>query len=524
MSISNTNGVVDPTHLGPGQDLDFAIIGGGFSGISMAIKLLQSGEKNFLLFERESEIGGTWYANRYPGAGCDIESNLYSLRVSPNKHWSRKFAKRDEIHAYMLDCAEQFGIRAHVRCKHELITATWDDNMHRWVLLTDKGNWTAKVLVNATGYLSEPKYPNIDGLDTFDGPVVHTGAWDNEMDLTDKVVAIIGTGSSAVQAIPEIQPIAKQLNVFQRSAGWVAPKHDKPHGSFEAWAMEKLPGYQRMKRFITFCISESHVWFMRKPKRMGVPQKEVKQHLKKSVSDPVLREKLHPDHVVGCKRYLFSNDYYPAMQEANVNLITGGVQSVVADGIINEDGTQYSADVIVLATGFKTTKSGFAERLIGKTGETLAETWRDGQFAYLGMNVPGFPNMFVILGPNSAVAHTSSTLNMEHQVNCAMKMYRLMEEQNVSSIDIRPEVIDDLNRDIQKAIAGGIWAAGCSSWYIDENGRNTALWPFSTIKFGRMARRVDLSKYLVRRLSDQDSNHGKELNSIAVQEPVYTEA
>lgn len=483
------------TDSNPEVDLEVAIIGAGFSGLGMAIHLSQGGETNFLVFEREEEIGGTWHTSRFPGAGCDIESNLYSFSYAQNKNWSRKFAKREEIHNYLYECAKKFNILPFVKCRHELLNASWDESAKRWNLETSQGNYTAKALVSGMGYLSEPKLPDIPGLDTFAGSTLHTAKWDESIDLNGKRVAIIGTGASTVQIVPAIQPIVKQVDVYQRSAGWVVPKPDKPITGFAAWALRHIPGYQQLARTIAFWISESHVWFMQNPKRMGIPQKEATQHLEKSVKDPVLLEKLRPKHVVGCKRFLFSDDYYPALQNPNVDLITDGIASVGPNGITTTDGVEHPADIIVLATGYQVTKSPFAQRINGVGGQALSDAWSGGQYAYLGTTVPGFPNLFLLMGPNSAIAHTSATLMSELQVKYAVKALQTMKDQGLNRVEIKPDVVEKYNDELQTIINKGIWNAGCSSWYIDENGKNTAVWPFSIPNYKKRTRHFDVSNY-----------------------------
>lgn len=477
------------------DDLDVAIIGAGFSGIGMARDLLKAGEKNFVVFEREAQIGGTWYLTRYPGAGCDIQSNLYSFSYAQNKNWSRKFAKRDEIHSYLLNCANEFGVMPFVRCNHELIEATWDEASHRWLLETSQGNFSARVLVCGTGYLSEPKFPDIPGVDSFSGRIVHTALWDESIDVADKRVAVIGTGASTVQLVPTIQPLVNRLDVYQRSSGWIVPKPDKPYSGFTGWAMKKLPGFQPLLRKLAYYNSETHIWYMQRVSRMGIPQREATKHLEKSVKDPELREKLRPEHVVGCKRYLFSDEYYPAIQKANVELITEGIESISPAGVVTGDGQERPADLIVFATGYRATKMQFAERVVGASGKTLSETWSDGQYAYLGVSVPDFPNFFILMGPNSTVAHTSATLMSEAQVNYVVDAVKNMKRHDISRFDVKPDVVDRFNAEVQEAIRKGIWSAGCNSWYIDENGRNTAVWPFSIPNYKKRADSFKLSEY-----------------------------
>ncbi|MBX2885935.1 MAG: NAD(P)/FAD-dependent oxidoreductase [Granulosicoccus sp.] len=478
--------------LPPGSDLEVAIIGAGFSGLGMAYKLRKSGETNFLIFERESEIGGTWQSARYPGAGCDIPSNLYSYSYAPNKNWTRKFARQQEINRYINDCAKSFGVLPHIRLEHELINAKWDSSSSRWCLETSKGSYTAKALISATGYLSEPKYPDISGLESFEGTLLHTANWDQEIELTGKRVAVIGTGASTIQLVPAIQPLVEQLTVFQRSAGWVVPKHDKVYKGWSRWAMRNIPGYQRVVRRINYWISESHIWFMKNPKRMGIPQKEARDYLEKSVTDPVLREKLRPEHVVGCKRYLFSDDYYPALQQPNVAVETQGIAAIDAQGIITNDGVKHTADVIVMATGYNATKLQFAERITGAHGRSLSEVWSRGQFAYLGMSIPQFPNYFTLMGPNSTVVHTSAILMSELQVDYILNALRHC---LLTEIDVQPDIVDGYNSEVQDAIQVGIWNAGCQSWYIDENGKNTAVWPFSIANFRKRSMFFNMSDY-----------------------------
>ncbi len=476
-------------------DLAVAIIGTGFSGLGAAIKLKQSGENDFVLFERAAAIGGTWRDNTYPGAACDIRANLYSFSFAPKPDWQKAYGTRDELDRYLNDCAQQFGLLPHVRFDHELLEARWNTDIERWELETSHGRYTARVLVSAMGYLSEPNLPDIPGIDRFTGDLFHTARWNHNVDLRGKRVAVIGTGASSVQLVPAIQAEVAQLDVYQRSPAWIMEKHDSPNIGFRGWAMGK-PWIQRLNRAYNRYALELLVFQLARPRAMVFIKQLAVANLKKNIKDRTLREQLTPSYTMGCKRMLFSSDYYPALQKTNVNLICDGITQIKPRSITTGDETDHPADVVVMATGFQATRLPFANRIRGVDDQLLAEAWRDGQYAYLGTTVPGFPNLFIMLGPNTTVGHTSATLMCEAQAAYLVDAVRTMRRHGFGSVDVKTTVAAAYNRKLQARMARTVWnAGGCNSWYLNESGLNTAIWPRTTVDFGRRTRRFDVTNY-----------------------------
>ncbi len=473
-----------------------AVIGAGFSGLGMAISMLKSGENDFLIFEREEELGGTWRDNVYPGAECDIQTDLYSYSFAPNLEWSKNYAPHDELLAYLKDCSDRFGVTPHICFSHELLSASWDRDHQYWDLKTRGGNYRASILISGMGYLSEPKYPEIKGLDSFAGTAMHTARWDPEIDLGGKRVAMIGTGASAVQIIPEIQPIVGQLDVYQRTPPWIMGKHAKPIAGLGGWAMRNVPGYHRMKREYHLWTAEMVAVQMARPNRTGMMRKIAQKHLDQNVFDPELRKKMQPDYAIGCRRILFSDTFYQALQQTNVELICDPIDRIARPGVVTMDGECRDADILVLATGFQSSELPFAERIVGASGEPLASAWQEGQYAYLGSTVDGFPNFFMLLGPNTTIGHTSITLMMEAQLQYVIDALRVMKERGISSVGVKSDVASAYNRKLQDSLAPTVWnAGGCQSYYLDSRGRNTTIWPHTTPYFQKLTRRFDVENY-----------------------------
>jgi len=476
------------------RDVHVAIVGSGFSGLGLAIRLREAGVEDFVVLERADEVGGTWRDNTYPGCSCDVYANLYCYSFAPNPHWKTTFGKQPELLEYLRSCADRFGVTPHVRFGHEVVAARWDAATERWAIATSHGDYTAKVLVTATGYLSEPAIPSIPGLETFAGEMFHSARWNHDFDISGRRVAVIGTGASAIQFVPAIQPEVGRLDLYQRTPPWVGPKHDKPMPK----RVSTSPRYQRFRRNFNKWGREVLVFAMNRPRLMKKMNKMAKDHLKKSVPDKELRARLTPDYIMGCKRVLFSDTYYPALQQPNVDLVTDGIQEVRPHSIVANDGTEREVDAIVLGTGFLATARPFAERVWGRDGQSLAAEWSDGMKAYRGTTVSGFPNMFVMLGPGTTSPHTSMTVMLEAQVNYVLDAVRTIDDRGLGSVDVRPDVQDAYNARIQKQFAGTVWTnGGCNSWYLDANGRNTTLWPTFSWRFRKITKRFDLGSYEV---------------------------
>lgn len=475
-----------------------AVVGTGFSGLGMAIRLKQSGVDDFTVFERADEVGGTWRDNSYPGCACDVMSLLYSFSFAQNPDWNHTFGKRDELYAYLRDCADKFGVRPHIRFRHELLGARWDDMERRWHIETSGGDYTAQVLVTGTGYLSDPVVPNIAGLGEFTGEVFHSANWNHDFDLTGKRVAVVGTGASAIQFVPKIQPRVGQLYVHQRTAPWVGPKPDKEIGKRTRWMRRRLPGYQNFRRNFNMWGREVLAFMLARP---AVAEKALQgmaaKHLAKSVADPELRAKLTPDYAAGCKRLLFSNEWYPAIQQANVEVVTEGIARVTANSVVTADGTERAVDAIVLGTGFAATNRPVAGRLYGRDGAQLADVWKQhGMSAYAGTTVAGFPNLFMLLGPNTTLGHSSQTVMIEAQIAHVLDALKLMDSRGLSSVEVRAEAQAEYNTRLDAKLDGSVWqVGGCKSWYMDDTGRNPSIWPTYTWRFRKATKHADPAAY-----------------------------
>jgi cation diffusion facilitator CzcD-associated flavoprotein CzcO len=477
-----------------------AIVGTGFSGLGMAIRLKRAGIDDFVVLERADDVGGTWRENTYPGCQCDVPSHLYSFSFAPNPGWSRTFSRQPEIWDYLRDCAERFGVTPHIRFGHELREAAWDEEHQRWELDTSGGRLTAQVLVSGTGGLSEPSIPAIRGLEGFEGTVFHSAEWDHDHDLTGERVAVIGTGASAIQFVPLIQPQVGQLHLFQRTPPWIMPHSDRPVSNVERRAFRAAPFLQRLIRRGVYWSREALVLGLTHSRRMKLLEAAARAHLRAQVRDPELRARLTPNYRLGCKRILVSNDYYPALSRPNVEVLTAGIREVRPRSIVTEDGTEREVDTIILGTGFHVTDTSAATHVRGRDGRTLAEVWDGSPQAYLGTTVASFPNFFLLLGPNTGLGHTSVVFMIEAQIAHVMKCVRAMEEKDLRAVEVRPEVQEAYNDDIQAQMHDSVWTTGgCASWYIDEAGRNSTLWPDFTWRFRKRARDFDESDYLVRR-------------------------
>ncbi|HEX5598113.1 MAG TPA: NAD(P)/FAD-dependent oxidoreductase [Micromonosporaceae bacterium] len=459
-------------------DTDVAIIGAGFGGLGAAIRLRQRGETDFLVFDQAGEIGGTWRDNTYPGCACDVPSHLYSYSFALNPKWTNTFSGQQEIWQYLLDCVARFGVRPHLRLNHAVQDASWDETTQRWVITTSQGVYRARVLIAATGPLSEPAIPDLPGLENFAGTVFHSARWRHDHDLTDRQIAVIGTGASAVQFIPEIQPKVAQLRVFQRTAAWVMPRRSRPITRLEHGLFRRVPGALRLNRVILYWLREAMgVGFFR-PRVNRMAQRIAELHLRRQVKDPTLRTKLRPTYVMGCKRVLLSNDYWPALTRGNVSLITSGIQEIRPGGIVTADGVEHPADTLILGTGFTVTDLPVMQHIRGSGGRTLAEAWSPTMRAYRGTMVTGFPNLFLLLGPNTGLGHTSVVLMMESQLKQILKALDYQRKAGITAMEPTPEAQQRDSAEVDRKMAGTVWATGgCKSWYLDSTGRNSTLWP-----------------------------------------------
>jgi cation diffusion facilitator CzcD-associated flavoprotein CzcO len=475
-----------------------AIIGSGFGGLGAAIELKRAGVTDFVIFERADDVGGTWRDNSYPGCACDVESHLYSFSFAPNPDWTRTFSPRTEIWAYLKRCARDFGVLPHIRFQNEVRTATWDDDAQRWRIETSQGTYSAAVLVMASGALSAPAIPHLPGLDNFEGRVFHSARWNHDYDLRDQRVAVIGTGASAIQFVPEIQPVVARLHLFQRTPPWIVPRRDRALTSAERRLFRRFPATQRASRAAIylfrelFLLSFRHLWLARRIERLA------RRHLRRSVPDAALRDRLTPDYRIGCKRILLSNDYLPALARPNVEVVTEGVAEVRARAIVDRSGMERPVDAIIFGTGFKVTDPPLAKHIRGRAGRTLAEVWAGSPQAHVGTTVTGFPNFFILMGPNTGLGHNSVVYMIEAQIKHMLAALGHMRQRGASAIEPRPEAQSAFVNDVQRRMVGTVWlAGGCASWYLDSTGRNSTLWPDFSWRFRRRVARLDATEYVL---------------------------
>jgi cation diffusion facilitator CzcD-associated flavoprotein CzcO len=473
-----------------------AIIGSGFSGLGMGVKLKQAGIDDFVILERAGDLGGTWRDNTYPGCQCDVQSNLYSFSFAPNPAWSRTYSPQAEIWEYLRLVAEKFRLTPHLRYQHEVRSAVWDEGAGRWRLETAAGALSADVVVAAVGPLSEPSRPAIPGLDSFPGPCFHSAAWDHDLDLTGKRVAVIGTGASAIQFVPRIQPLVDRIHLFQRTPPWVLPHADRDVSALARTLYRSIPGLQHLVRSAVYWSRELFVLPFMKVRPNPAPEKMARNHLESQVADPGLRARLTPDYAIGCKRILISNDYYPAIQQANVELVTDAIREIRGSSVVTADGREREVDVVILATGFRVTEMPFSKWVTGRGGRCLADAWAGSPSAYRGTAVAGFPNLFLLLGPNTGLGHTSVLVMLEAQLRYLVGCLRHLERKGMKKIEVLPEAQEAFNTRVQSGLRETVWnSGGCRSWYLDRTGRNTTIWPGMTWPYVRLLRRFDPAAY-----------------------------
>ncbi|MGW5343128.1 NAD(P)-binding domain-containing protein [Streptomyces sp. HUAS TT3] len=482
-----------------------AVIGSGFGGLGAAVRLRREGITDFVVLERADSVGGTWRDNSYPGCACDVPSHLYSFSFAPNPDWPRTFSGQPHIRAYLEHVADTFGLRPHIRLDSELLTARWDAAELRWELETSAGTLTADVVVSATGPLSDPKLPEIPGLAEFPGTVFHSARWDHGYDLRGKRVAVVGTGASAIQIVPAIAPEVERLTLFQRTAPWVMPRTDRAVSTVERWLHRQLPFTRAARRGLLWGIRELQVSaFTKRPNQLGLIESLAKANMARSIKDPALRAKLTPSYRIGCKRILLSSDYYPALARPDVDLVASGLKEIRGNVLVAADGTETEADAIVFGTGFHVTDMPIADRVVGAEGRTLADHWKDGMQALRGATAAGFPNWMTIIGPNTGLGNSSMILMIESQLNYMADYLRQLDVLGGRvALAARPSAVHRWNRQVQARMERTVWnTGGCTSWYLDAQGRNTTVWPGTTGEFRRLTRTVDMSEYEVVRLRE----------------------
>jgi cation diffusion facilitator CzcD-associated flavoprotein CzcO len=485
--------------------VDHLIVGSGFAGLCAAIKLAEIGETDYVVIERGHEVGGTWRDNTYPGACCDIPSQLYSFSFARNPGWTSSYSPQPEIQEYLRRLAREFGVLDRTVFETELEQATWDDDAQVWRCRTTSGEVVAKTLVSGAGGLSEPRLPEVAGIESFAGPLFHSARWDHSVDLRGKRVAVIGTGASAIQIVPEVTQVASHLDVYQRTAPWVIPRNDRRYPRLERLALRRLPGLARLYRTGIYWAHEGYVpAFTWQPRLSAPAEKAATVNLRKAIQDPALREKVTPHFRLGCKRVLRSNTYYPALASSNVDVVTDPIARVTPHAVVTDDGVEHPVDVIVVATGFWTTDPPIAQRIVGREGRTLAEEWAEGGMsAYKGTTVHGFPNLFMLVGPNTGQGHTSMIFIIEAQVAYLCDAVRTMRDRGYAAMQPRTNAQRRWNVDLQRRMRHTVWnTGGCSSWYLDSHGRNTVLWPKSTVTFRRRLAHFDADAYDIEAAAD----------------------
>src|SRR3954447_16367843 len=474
------------------------IVGSGFAGLGAAIRLMQDGRDDFLVLERGREVGGTWRGNTDSGAARDGPSHLYSFSFELNPTWSRSFSPQAEIQDYLRSVAAKYDVGRKQLFNTEVTSARWDAGRNRWLVDTTSGPFSADVLVSAVGALCEPARPDIKGIESFRGELFHSARWNHDADLLGKRVALIGTGASAVQIGPAIADDVAHLDVYQRTAPWVMPRHDRTYLKLESRAYQHVPFLQRGAREAIYWGREAFVLgFAFQPKILQAAQLAAKRNIHKAIQDPGLRARVTPDWQIGCKRILISNTWYPMLGRAHVDLVTDGIAEVRENAIVTADGTVREVDAIVVATGFHVTDSPTYERIIGADGRSLAQVWdASGQQAYKGAAVAGFPNLLFVVGPNTGLGHSSMVYMIESHLNYLAGALKTMDERGLATFEVRAEAQREYNQTIQARMQRTIWkTGGCASWYLDKHGNNTTLWPSFTFMFRQMTRRFDVTAY-----------------------------
>jgi cation diffusion facilitator CzcD-associated flavoprotein CzcO len=473
-----------------------AVVGGGFGGVGAAAMLKRAGYEDVTVFERGERVGGVWHHNTYPGAACDIPSHLYEFSFAPNPRWSRRYAPQAEIQAYLEEIASRYGVRDRIRTSTEVLSARWDESRDTWVLETTAGRHEASVLLTACGQLSVPTVPPIPGLDSFAGPAFHTARWRHDVDLAGKRVAVIGTGCSAIQVVPAIQPIVDQVDVYQRSPGWTFPKMDFPYSERSKRLFERFPVLQRLDRAAIFYFQElaaagmtKHRWLL--PAFRAISRRRINA----AISDPELRRKVTPTDEIGCKRIMLTDEWYPTLTKPNVELIVDRIAEVTPGGIRTQAGGERPADVLVLATGFATHGFVAPMEITGAGGRRLSEAWAEVPRAYLGLSVPDFPNMFLLYGPNTNGGSGSVVNTIESGVNHVIAALRELDRAEARRIEVSRAAAERFDRELRAALAGTVWHSGCTNWYVDENGNDPNQWPWLWTTYRRRTERLEPDTY-----------------------------
>jgi cation diffusion facilitator CzcD-associated flavoprotein CzcO len=478
--------------------LRVGIVGAGFGGVGMAIKLKQHGYEEITVFERGDSVGGVWRANTYPGAACDVPSHLYSFSFAPGHNWSRRYAPQDEILDYLTEVSARFGVDPHLRLNTEVREASFDADEGRWSVTTDAGDTHEfDVLVTACGQLSDPAIPGIQGIDEFAGHAFHSAEWDHDHDLRGRHVAVIGTGASAIQFVPAIAPVAERVTIYQRSAPWILPKSDREYPAWERRVFERFPIRVAAARMGMFAFFETFTYGFTGKRWMMAPFRAVADSTRKrELADPELRAAATPDYEMGCKRVLITADWYSTLKRPNVELLNGRVERITADGVVGPDGVERRSDTIIYGTGFQSHNFVAPMRVRGRDGRELNEVWADAPEAYLGTVISGFPNLFVLYGPNTNHGSGSVPFTLECQYRYVVDAMRRLRASGSRFIDLRPEVLAEWRDEIARRSERTVWrSGGCDSWYLNAARQNTNNWPGPWLEFRRRTRRIDPAQF-----------------------------
>ncbi|HTB70875.1 MAG TPA: NAD(P)/FAD-dependent oxidoreductase [Solirubrobacteraceae bacterium] len=472
------------------------IVGAGFGGIAAAIECKRHGIDDVTILERAPSLGGTWHYNSYPGAACDVPSHLYSFSFAQRRDWTRLCSPQPEISDYLRRTAREYDVERHIELGRAVASCTWDERDARWRVQTEQGErYEADALVLATGQLNQPALPPIDGIETFAGRSFHSARWEHDYRLAGKRVAVVGTGASAVQFVPEVAEQAARLSVFQRTGNWMLPRRNRRYPPLVRAAIERVPGVQTFRRRFMFQYCETITAAIRHPRTIGrIAGLCSAAFMRSQVKDPELRRKVWPDYTFGCKRVLFSSQYLPTLARANVELVTDAIERVTPTGIVTVDGRLHDVDCIIWGTGFKTTQFMLPMRVVGANGAELADAWREGAHAHLGVTVPGFPNMFVLYGPNTNTSGGSIIVYLEAQASYLRQALQQMRVRGAASVEVRAEVERASDRELQARFAGTAWTR-CDSWYRDERGRIVANWPGYMREYLARTRELDPGEY-----------------------------
>ncbi|MFC4913067.1 flavin-containing monooxygenase [Actinomadura gamaensis] len=488
--------------MSEGTSPAIVVIGSGFAGLGMAIRLKQQGFHDFVVLEKSEALGGTWHDNTYPGCACDVPSHMYSFSFELNPNWSRMFAPQPEIRAYMEATADKYRIRDHIRFGAAVDSMEWDDASNRWnVTLAGGEVLRPKAIVTGIGALHIPSFPDLPGIERFQGTAFHSAEWDHGVDLAGKRVAVIGTGASAIQFVPQVAKKASKLVLFQRTPPWIQPKPDRAFSPAVRKVFEKVPGAARaFRNGIYWALEARAVSFAVSPRLSGPMKKLALNHLERQIADPELRAKVTPDYTIGCKRVLLSNDYYPALTRDNVELDTSGVAEVREHSIVTKDGVEHEVDVIIYGTGFKVTDALAEMRVTGRGGVKIQEVWADGIEAHHGTTVERMPNFFMLLGPNTGLGHNSVVFMIEVQIQHVLSCLHLLQERGMDTIEPRPGAVRAFNDRMHRRLRRAVWnEGGCQSWYLDEHGVNRTLWPGFTFEFWASSRKAKEEDYILSR-------------------------